>query len=82
MLGGKYRLYLAASVAHELGAIRVGFVAPCLAYMRQDARFHSGEGITAKHFARLLSSAVDWLVTVVTCATRRSAQAAGYRAAS
>lgn len=58
MLGGKYRLYLAASVAHELGAVRVGFVAPCLAYMRQDARFHSGEGITAKHFARLLSSAV------------------------
>ncbi|WP_305824715.1 ribose-phosphate pyrophosphokinase [Massilia brevitalea] len=58
------RLYLAAWVARELGAARVGLVAPYLAYMRQDARFHPGEGVTAKHFARLLSSAVDWLVTV------------------
>ncbi|MDQ1831634.1 ribose-phosphate diphosphokinase [Massilia scottii] len=32
--------------------------------MRQDIPFHPGEGITAIHFARLLSSACDWLVTV------------------
>lgn len=57
-------LYLAACVARELGARRVGLVAPYLAYMRQDKAFHPGEGITARHFARLLSGAVDWLVTV------------------
>lgn len=57
-------LYLAACVARELGARRVGLVVPYLAYMRQDIPFHPGEGITAVHFARLLSSACDWLVTV------------------
>ena len=57
-------LYLAACVARELGARRVGLVAPYLAYMRQDKAFNTGEGITAGHFARLLSGAVDWLVTV------------------
>lgn len=57
-------LYLAASIARELGAKRVGLVVPYLAYMRQDAHFQSGEGITAAHFARLLSGVCDWLVTV------------------
>lgn len=57
-------LYLAASIARELGAARVGLVVPYLAYMRQDARFQSGEGITAAHFARLISGVCDWLVTV------------------
>lgn len=57
-------LYLAACVARELGATRIGLVVPYLAYMRQDARFHDGEGVTAQHFARLLSLVGDWLVTV------------------
>lgn len=57
-------LYLAASVARELGAASVGLVLPYLAYMRQDAHFRPGEGVTARHFARLLSGACDWLVTV------------------
>ena len=57
-------LYLAACVARELGATSVGLVVPYLAYMRQDISFHPGEGITAVHFARLLSGACDWLVTV------------------
>lgn len=57
-------LYLAACVARELGARSVGFVVPYLPYMRQDARFREGEGITSRHFARLLSSCGDWLVTV------------------
>ena len=56
-------LYLAASVARELGCRRVGLVLPYLAYMRQDAQFRPGEGITARHFARLLSGVCDWLVT-------------------
>lgn len=57
-------LYLAAKVARELGARSVGLLIPYLAYMRQDARFHAGEGITSAHFASLLSSCADYLVTV------------------
>jgi ribose-phosphate pyrophosphokinase len=53
-----------AATARELGARKVGLVAPYLAFMRQDVRFHPGEGVTAAYFARLVSSAVDWLVTV------------------
>jgi ribose-phosphate pyrophosphokinase len=56
-------LFLAAT-ARDLGAARVGLVAPYLAFMRQDHRFHPGEGVTSVYFARLVSSAVDWLVTV------------------
>ena len=62
---GKYLpLHFAAAVARELGASKVGLVAPYLAYMRQDRRFHEGEAVTSVTFARLLSSAFDWLVTV------------------
>ncbi len=57
-------LYLAACVARELGARSVGLVVPYLPYMRQDARFREDEGITSVHFARLLSSCCDWMVTV------------------
>ncbi len=57
-------LYLAAEVARELGATRIGLVAPYLAYMRQDARFHPGEGITSVHFAKIISQSFDWIVTV------------------
>lgn len=56
-------LFLAAT-ARDLGASRVGLIAPYLAFMRQDKRFQPGEGITSVYFARLLSQAVDWLVTV------------------
>lgn len=57
-------LYLAACVARELGARSVGFIIPYLPYMRQDARFKTGEGITSTHFARIISGCCDWLVTV------------------
>jgi len=57
-------LCFAAATARELGATRVGLVAPYLAYMRQDARFRPGEGITSRHFGALLSASVDWIVTV------------------
>ncbi|MBX9823636.1 MAG: ribose-phosphate pyrophosphokinase [Xanthobacteraceae bacterium] len=57
-------LMFAAEAARDLGATRVGLVAPYLAYMRQDRRFRSGEAITSACFARLLSRQVDWLVTV------------------
>ena len=57
-------LLFAAAAARELGASQVGLVAPYLAYMRQDRRFKPGEAVTSREFARLLSGAFDWLVTV------------------
>ena len=39
-------------------------VAPYLPFLRQDAVFHSGEAVSARLFAHLISSTVDWLVTV------------------
>jgi len=57
-------LLLAAAAARELGASRVGLVAPYLAYMRQDMCFHAGETVSAKHFAHILSERFDWLVTI------------------
>lgn len=57
-------LMLLAAAAREAGARRVGLVAPYLAYMRQDIAFHPGETASARHVARWLSAAVDWLVTV------------------
>jgi ribose-phosphate pyrophosphokinase len=53
-----------AATARELGATRVGLVAPYLAYMRQDRRFKEGEAVTSSYFALLLSETFDWLVTV------------------
>jgi len=57
-------LYLSACTARELGARSVGLVLPYLPYMRQDAKFQAGQGITSRHFAALLSSCCNWLVTV------------------
>lgn len=57
-------LMMAAATARELGAARVGLVAPYLAYMRQDTRFHPGEAISAKIFGDWLGHTFDWLVTV------------------
>jgi ribose-phosphate pyrophosphokinase len=57
-------LIFAAATARELGATNVGLVAPYLAYMRQDRRFHPGEAVTSREVAHLLSRAFDWLVTV------------------
>ena len=57
-------LLFLADALRELGARRIGLVAPYLAYMRQDKRFRSGEAITSRSFAEVLSEHVDWLVTV------------------
>jgi ribose-phosphate pyrophosphokinase len=57
-------LAFAADAARDLGAAQVGLVAPYLAYMRQDKRFHAGEAVASATYARLLSSLFDWLVTV------------------
>lgn len=57
-------LVFVANTIRELGARTITLVAPYLAYMRQDKRFKDGEAVTSVHFARLLSSAFDRLITV------------------
>jgi ribose-phosphate pyrophosphokinase len=57
-------LIFASATVRELGASRVGLVAPYLAYMRQDRRFNPGEAITSRLVAKLLSQSFDWMVTV------------------
>ena len=57
-------LLFCVETLRELGAKSVGLVAPYLAYMRQDIRFHAGEAVNAKIFANLIGAHVDWLVTV------------------
>ena len=57
-------LRFTAATARELGARSVGLIAPYLAYMRQDRRFHPGEAVSAPLFARFLQESFDWLLTV------------------
>ena len=57
-------LLFAAEALRELGAKRVGLVAPYLAYLRQDTRFHPGEAVSARHFGAILARHFDWLVAV------------------
>jgi ribose-phosphate pyrophosphokinase len=54
----------AAETARESGARSIGLVAPYLGYLRQDARFHPGEAVSAPLFARFLEGSFDWVVTV------------------
>lgn len=58
------RLVFAARAAKESGAKSLTLVAPYLAYMRQDTRFHPGEAVTSDHFATLLSKEFDRLITI------------------
>lgn len=57
-------LRFAAATAREMGARRVGLIAPYLGYMRQDHRFHPGQSVSAILFSGFLSESFDWLVTV------------------
>lgn len=57
-------LLFSATAARELGATRVGLVAPYLGYMRQDMRFQAGEAVTSRSFAAVVSGFADWLVCV------------------
>jgi ribose-phosphate pyrophosphokinase len=57
-------LLLLADTLRDLGARRIGLIAPYLAYMRQDKRFNDGEGVSSHYFARLVSQHMDWLLTV------------------
>lgn len=53
-----------ARTAKDLGAKNIGLIAPYLSYLRQDKRFTSGEGLTSRYFAELLSQSFDWLITI------------------
>ena len=57
-------LLFLADAARDLGAARVGLAAPYLAYLRQDRRFHPGEAVTSRTFARVISGSFDWIATV------------------
>lgn len=57
-------LRFAAQAARGFGARSVGLIAPYLAYMRQDTRFHRGEAVSAPLFAQFIEESFDWLVTV------------------
>lgn len=57
-------LLLLAETLRDLGAGAVLLAAPYLPYMRQDKRFHSGEGVTSRYFAKLLSGYFSALVTI------------------
>jgi ribose-phosphate pyrophosphokinase len=57
-------LYFLARQVKEMGASKVILLSPYLAYLRQDMAFRPGECITSVHFAQLLSSCVDALVTI------------------
>ena len=57
-------LYFLAKELKDLQAAKITLVAPYLAYMRQDKAFHSGEIVTSKYFAELLSGMVDELITI------------------
>lgn len=57
-------LLFAADAARDLGARKVGLVAPYLAYMRQDIRFAPGQAISSRTFASVLSRHIDFLATV------------------
>lgn len=57
-------LVLAAAAARELGAVRLGLVAPYLCYMRQDKAFHPGEAVSQRIIGNLLADYFDEVVTV------------------
>lgn len=72
-------LLFAARTIKELGARRVGLIAPYLSYMRQDRRFRPGEALTSSCFADLISGAFDWIVTVDPHLHRRASLSEIYR---
>jgi len=54
-----------SDAAHGEGASNVIGIFPYLAYLRQDARFHHGEALSSRVFARLIkSSEISKMVTV------------------
>ncbi len=59
-----FDVVFAAETAKDLGAKKVILVAPYLAYMRQDKRFHPGEAINSRIMAKLLNNSIDKIITI------------------
>ncbi len=59
-----FDLIWAAETAKDLGAKKVILVAPYLAYMRQDKRFHPGEAISSRIMAKHLNTCIDKIITI------------------
>ena len=57
-------LYFLSHTAKSLGAKCTCFVAPYLAYMRQDKVFNEGEGVTSGYFGKLISGFAETLTTI------------------
>ncbi|WP_392536673.1 ribose-phosphate pyrophosphokinase [Legionella sp. 227] len=57
-------LLFVAETARELGAKKIGLIAPYLVYMRQDKRFQVGDSITSLYFATLISHYFDGMMTI------------------
>lgn len=72
-------LYFLSQTAKDLGAHCTCLVAPYLAYMRQDKRFQTGEGITSTYFGKLISSFADSLTTIDPHLHRRSSLSEVYQ---
>lgn len=56
----------------DLKAKSICLVAPYLSYMRQDKQFNSGEAVTSKYFANILSETVNSIITIDPHLHRRS----------
>ena len=65
-------LLFLSRTAMEMGAKCTCLISPYLAYMRQDKRFHPGEGITSEYFAELVSGFAETLTTIDPHLHRRS----------
>lgn len=59
-----FPLLLAASVLRDLGASDVILLVPYLAYMRQDKAFTTGEPVSQRVLAKMLSPWIDQIVTL------------------
>lgn len=57
-------LIFTAGYLREIGVKRIVLITPYLSYMRQDVQFHSGECVTSRYFAKLLSDHFDGLITI------------------
>ncbi len=57
-------LILLSEVLREMGVRHITLLAPYLGYMRQDKQFKSGEAVSSRHFAKLLSNYIDQLITI------------------
>ncbi|MFH1133908.1 MAG: ribose-phosphate diphosphokinase [Nanoarchaeota archaeon] len=57
-------LIFALSTLRDLGARRITLVVPYMPYLRQDARFHSGEAVSNHIFTSLFSAYAGRIITI------------------